>query len=301
VSPAWIPRTLGAGAGAGDAGAVLAALRSWEPVAGCGWQLQAGDLGWALRFEPEIRDEQIRVWWDAAGEPAAVVLSDQPATARCAVNPAYLHDASLADAVLGDLRGRLVAGGDGPWIDPPPGPGALTRALLSAGFEPDPDLWLHLWLPLPAKDTGAPDTGGSVRPYRDGELADRVALQRAAFAGSSLTAPRYRRLRSVPGYLPELDLVHEAADGTLSAFCLAWLGPDGGTGLLEPVGSDPAHRRAGHARAVVAEAFGRLAELGATGVAVLTPVRNQPAVRFYRSLGMTAVAERRSYWPAPGP
>lgn len=285
---------------------MLAALRAWEPVAGCGWQLQAGDLSWALRFEPALRDEQLRVWWDAAGRPAAVVLSDQPTTARCAINPAYLHDADLAEAIVTDLRGRLDGTDGGPWIDPPPGPAALTRALLSAGFEPDPDLWLHLWLPLPAKtanDDGDPPGGddGTVRPFRDGDLAARVALQRAAFPGSSLTADRYRRLRTVPGYQPELDLVHEAADGTLTAFCLAWLGPDGGTGLLEPVGSDPAHRRHGHAGAVVTEAFRRLNDLGATGVAVLAPVSNRPAVGFYRSLGMSAVAERRSYWPAPDP
>jgi ribosomal protein S18 acetylase RimI-like enzyme len=304
----WTQRALGAG----EVGTVLGALRAWEPVAGCGWQLQAGDLGWALRFEPAIRDEQIRVWWDAAGEPAAVVLSDQPSSSRCAINPAHLHDPDLAEAIVADLRARLDPAGGGPWIDPPPGPAALTRALLSAGFEPDPDLWLHLWLPLPAKiadrggtaaggDPGDGDRGGRVRPLRDGDVAARVALQRAAFPGSSLTADRYRRLRTVPGHRPELDLVHEAADGTLTAFCVAWLGPDGGTGLLEPVGSDPAHRRAGHARAVVTEAFRRLTDLGATGVAVLTPVSNQPAVRFYRSLGMAAVAERRSYWPAPDP
>ncbi len=296
---------------------MLGALRSWEPVAGCGWQLQAGDLSWALRFETEIRDTQIRVWWDRAGAPAAVVLSDQPTTARCAVNPAYLHDASLAEALVADLHNRLDHRDGGPWIDPPPGPAALTRALLTAGFEPDPDLWLHLWLPLPTKtpdETGPPPpttgdadrdgdggAGGTVRSFQEGDVAGRVALQRAAFAGSSLTAERYQRLRAVPGYRPELDLVHQAADGTLTAFCLAWLGPDGGTGLLEPVGSDPAHRRAGHARAVVTEAFRRLTDLGATGVAVLTPVSNQPAVHFYRSLGMSAVAERRSYWPAPDP
>jgi ribosomal protein S18 acetylase RimI-like enzyme len=295
----WTQRTLDAG----EAGAVLGALRSWEPVAGCGWQLQAGDLGWALRFEPEIRDTQIRVWWDRAGEPAAVVLSDQPTTARCAVNPTYLHDASLAEALVADLHNRLDHRGGGPWIDPPPGPAALTRVLLTAGFEPDPDIWLHLWLPLPTKtsDETSPPLTGTVRSFQDCDVAARVALQRAAFAGSSLTAERYLRLRTVPGYRPELDLVHRVADGTLTAFCLAWLGPDGGTGLLEPVGSDPAHRRAGHARAVVSEAFRRLTDLGATGVAVLTPVSNQPAVHFYRSLGMSAVAERRSYWPAPDP
>lgn len=280
-----------------DAATVLASLRAWEPSAGCGWQLQAGDLGWALRFEPEIRDEQIRVWWDRAGAPAAVILCDQPTSARCAVNPAYLHDSSLAEAVLDDLSHRLNRTDDGgPWIDPPPGPGALTRALLAAGYEPDPDIWLHLWRALPGPE---PDPGPlTVREYRDGELGERVALQRAAFPGSSLTADRYRRLRAVPGFRPELDLVAEYG-GTLTAFCLAWLGPPGGTALLEPAGTHPRYRRRGHARAVLTEAFRRLADLGATGVAVVTPVSNRPAVALYRSVGMSAVAERRSYWPAP--
>ncbi|HEY3502210.1 MAG TPA: N-acetyltransferase [Actinocatenispora sp.] len=280
----------------GDAATVLASLRAWEPSAGCGWQLQAGDLGWALRFEQAVRDEQILLWWDAADRPAAVVLRDQPGTARCAVNPAYLHDSTLADAVLADLSRRLDRADGGPWIDPPPGPGALTRALLAAGYEPDPDIWLHLWRPLASVPEPAAVT---VREYREADEAARVAVQHAAFPGSSLTAGRYRRLRWVPGFRPELDLVCEV-DGRITAFCLAWLGPSGGTALLEPTGTHPDHRRRGYARAVLGEAFRRLAGLGATGVAVLTPVANRPAVGLYRALGFAAVAERRSYWPAPG-
>ncbi|MGA8114702.1 MAG: GNAT family N-acetyltransferase [Actinocatenispora sp.] len=280
-----------------DAATVLASLRAWEPSTGCGWQLQPGDLGWALRFEPEIRDEQIRVWWDRAGELAAVVLCDAPTSARCAVNPAYLHDESLADEVLTDLSQRLARTDGGPWIDPPPGPGALTRALLAAGFEPDPVIWLHLWRELVPGRDAEPD-GVLVRSVTDTDLAERVALQRAAFPGSSLTVERYRRVRAVPGFRPELDLVSER-DGMLTAFCLAWLGPPGGTGLLEPTGTHPTHRRNGHGRATITEAFRRLAAAGATGVSVLAPVSNRPAIELYRSVGMAAVAERRSYWPIP--
>ncbi|MEV0844083.1 N-acetyltransferase [Actinocatenispora sera] len=280
-----------------EAGTVLASLRAWEPSAGCGWQLQAGDLGWALRFEPAIRDEQIRVWWDATGRCAAVILCDQPGSARCAVNPAYLHDSTLADAVLADLSRRLDRAGGGPWIDPPPGPGALTRALLAAGYEPDPDIWLHLWRPLPGA-VAEPPAEPTVRAFRPADAAQRVAVQHAAFPGSSLTPERYQRLRAVPDYRAELDLVG-TVDDRITAFCLAWLGPPGGTALLEPAGTHPGHRRRGHASAVIAEAFRRLARLGATGVAVLTPVSNRPAVALYRALGFTAVAERRSYWPAP--
>jgi ribosomal protein S18 acetylase RimI-like enzyme len=147
--------------------------------------------------------------------------------------------------------------------------------------------------------TATREVTGTVRPFADADLAERVRLQQAAFPASSLTADRYRRLRDVPDHRPELDLVHVTPDGELTAFCLAWLGPPGGTGLLEPVGTAPGHRRRGHASAVVAAAFRQLAALGATGVTVITPATNRPAVRFYRSLGMSAVAERRSYWPAP--
>lgn len=285
-----------------ETAAVLAALRAWEPLAGCGWQLQAGDLGWALRFEPEIRDEQIRVWWDADGKPAAVVLCDQPTNARCAVSPAHLHDASLAEAMLEDLTDRLARTDGGPWIDPPPGPAALTRVLLGAGFEPDPDIWLHLWRPLGTGDRDPSRATGDVvvRPLADGEIDERVELQRAAFPGSSLTPERYRRLRAEPGYRPGLDLISER-DGTLTAFCLAWVGPAGGTGLLEPAGTHPQHRRNGHGSAVLAEAFRRLAAAGATGVSVMAPVSNRPAIELYRSVGMSAVTERRAYWPAPPP
>ncbi len=283
----------------GDEPAVSAALRDWEAVYGCGWQLQAGDLGWALRFEPDLRADQIQVWRNDAGEPVAVVVIDQPGAARCAVAPGYLHDHALARAMVADLTGRLDRAEGGPWIDPPPGPCALSRALIEAGYEPEPDLWLHLWRPLPGPPVEPSTTGGEIRPCQDTDLEERVALQRAAFDGSSMTPDRYARLRTVPGYAAELDLVHEAKDGTLSAFCLAWPGPPAGTGLLEPVGSHPRYRGQGHAKATVAAALDRLAALGASGVAVVTPLRNTAAVRLYRSLGMSVVGERRAYWPKP--
>jgi hypothetical protein len=66
-----------------------------------------------------------------------------------------------------------------------------------------------------------------------------VAVHRAAWApGSTLTVEKHRRLVTLSGYRPELDLLVVDPEGRFAACCLVWLDEASGVGQFEPVGTD---------------------------------------------------------------
>jgi GNAT superfamily N-acetyltransferase len=116
------------------------------------------------------------------------------------------------------------------------------------------------------------------------DLRRRVEVHRAAFAPSRFTLERYRQARGSRSYRPELDIVVEAPDGSLAAFCLGWYDEESAVGELEPVGTHPVHRRKGLARAAC---LGALREIAAAGgdTAVVYHHAGSGAGDLYRSLG----------------
>lgn len=73
-----------------------------------------------------------------------------------------------------------------------------------------------------------------------------------------------KKMQSGPNYRHDLTIVVESAQCEFVAFSGAWFVPANGTAYLEPVATDPAHRRKGLGRAAIREALRRCAELGAT-------------------------------------
>ena len=53
----------------------------------------------------------------------------------------------------------------------------------------------------------------------------------------------YRRLRAVPYYDQNLDLVAVNGAGEFGAYCICWYDPGSRSGLFEPVGTAEACRR----------------------------------------------------------
>jgi ribosomal protein S18 acetylase RimI-like enzyme len=150
--------------------------------------------------------------------------------------------------------------------------------------------------------------GYTVRPTRAEESAARVAAHREAWSllpvGDGLAVTSnfddavYDVVARSPGYRLDLDLVVEAPDGELAATCTAWLDPDSRSGELEPVGTNPRHRRLGLASAVCLAAMHSLAGLGATDVTVHPRGdAGYPAARVvYERIGFAAVGRTVAYW-----
>jgi ribosomal protein S18 acetylase RimI-like enzyme len=178
--------------------------------------------------------------------------------------------------------------------------GAAVAALEARGYRPaERAPWMALLtrglgrLPGPAVPRGytARSVGG------DDDVERRVAVHRAAFHPSRVTVESYRAVMRAWPYRPELDCVVEAPDGSFAAYTLAWLDEANGVGELEPVGTHPAHRRLGLARAANLLALHRLREAGATSAVVACRGDDAYPVpkRLYESVGFRQVGRVLSY------
>ena len=130
------------------------------------------------------------------------------------------------------------------------------------------------------------------------EVDDRARAQYSAF-GSSAPFERYlerfRNFMRSPVYDPDLDIVAEAADGQIVAFCIVWMDPVNRVGLFEPVGTHPDFQRKGLGRAVMIAGLQRLAEKGMRQAIVSTFEDNQAAINLYESVGFRIVTKLGTY------
>jgi ribosomal protein S18 acetylase RimI-like enzyme len=160
-----------------------------------------------------------------------------------------------------------------------------ARLLRRSGFRRSKDSSLHLHLDVgQAVSVPALPPGYAIRSVAVHELQQRVALQ-AQVHSSGFSLDDYVRCRAAPGYVPALDLVAVAPDGTLAAFCICWLDVINHAALIEPLGVDSRFRRLGLGRAMVAEAIRRASGLGASSFRACTASSNLSAHRLYEALG----------------
>lgn len=125
-------------------------------------------------------------------------------------------------------------------------------------------------------------------------------------AWSTIRPSPYRRdLHDLVTTMPQFDRslvpIVAAPDGTLAAYCIGWYDPVSRWTEIEPLGTRPAYRGLGLARAVVREVIHRSWERGAQAVMVWstdprsTAHVNEPAWRLYTSSGMRPERVLREY------
>lgn len=121
------------------------------------------------------------------------------------------------------------------------------------------------------------------------EVASRVAAHRDAFAPSKMTEAKHLAVMSSPTYRQDLDLVAEASDGSIAAYCIVWFDEANAHGVFEPVGCHSAHRRRGLTKALMFEGMRRLRDLGARSATVVSHPTEVAANRLYASAGFTCL------------
>jgi mycothiol synthase len=161
------------------------------------------------------------------------------------------------------------------------------------GFVRDDWHTLHMSQPLnDAIPASQPPEGFVIRPLAgEAEVESYVALQRAAFGSTNMTAEWRVRTLQAPQYIPALDLVAVAPDGALAAFCVCWLSQCGhdengsNTGQVEPMGVRPDLQQRGLGRAILLEGLQRLQALGAATALIDSDGENEPSRGLYEAVG----------------
>ena len=282
-----------------DLAAIYDLLRQGRLADNGTYYVHPGDLSWWLFYPPLEHDfwQSLYLWDDpqVAGRILAwVLLPPNGSTLDVALQPELrgspwhrelfgwgLHQAIRQAKQAG--RERIGAF----WICEQD---TLLRGwLVEQGFElASRDAHLACDLGLPGQPGPVPG-GYVVRSSRGlAEVSPRARAQYGAF-GSQADFERYvqrfARFMQSPVYDPEWDVVAEAPDGQIGAFCIAWPDFVTGVGLFEPVGTHPDFQRKGLGKAVLLEALGRLRQHGMHQAIVTTPEDNLPAIRLYESVG----------------
>jgi predicted N-acetyltransferase YhbS len=104
-----------------------------------------------------------------------------------------------------------------------------------------------------------------------------------------MTEAKHLAVMESPTYRPDLDLVVEAPDGSIAAYCIVWFDDVNAHGVFEPVGCHSAHRSRGLTKALMFEGIRRLRDLGARTVCVASNPTEVAANRLYASAGFTCL------------
>lgn len=256
----------------------------------------AGDLDWWRSDEPEPDLLKAQLWFDdqkllglawPSGEQVDIMT-----------HPAARHlEADILDWAETQRRTMVVdqSGTIRAWSFMQDK--QRQELLLSRGYTLQPlalQFRTRPMLELPVAPTLA--AGYRIRAVRLPEEIDaRIEVHRDAFAPSRMTRRRYEVVARMPSYRMDLDLVAEAPDGSLAAFCIVWWDAENRMGVFEPVGCHSAHRQRGLASAVMIAGLHRLADLGATAAHVCSLRGSVAAEALYATLGFRVSDENEAY------
>jgi ribosomal protein S18 acetylase RimI-like enzyme len=172
--------------------------------------------------------------------------------------------------------------------------------LTARGFVPDEDFMWCMECPLagPLPEIPLPDNFRIRSLQGESEVQLRAAASHAAFGSArpfETYWPRYQRFMHSPVYNPNFDLVIEAPDGSLAAFCVIWPDPVNHVGLFEPVGTQPQFQRLGLGRGIVMAGLRRLQACGMARAMVCVESSNPGALKLYQAAGFTKRHKLHTY------
>ena len=257
--------------------------------------LRVGDLAWLMRYQTHRHLAlDIRLWEDDAGQIVGWTYLRSFGGFNVFVAPGRADDALLDELLttIDEMARASVSAGDPPIglytygvdVTRSAEDRALAAGLERHGFREAPAHGGVLTRTLDQLPDVLVPAGYRLDWVRTRDLMlGRVAAQQAAFAPSDLTLERYQRVQRTWPYRPKLDRIARSEDGGVVAFCTAWLDEENAAGLLEPVGTHPAHQRRGLAKAVCVDALWALREAGAKTAQV--GYASEAGSATYRSIG----------------
>lgn len=176
---------------------------------------------------------------------------------------------------------------------------AMIEFVRARGYHQDRVfLQLERSLEQPVPTLALPE-GYHLRPTAgEAEIDDWIALYNSAFRDHYDFRPWSREGKAQwmndPAYLPELDVVAVAPDGTLAALCwTSRLDPEDGapSWFVELVATAREHRRKGLGSALIANAIGQVAALGGESLKLVVDATSETgANRIYERQGFVEVS-----------
>jgi GNAT superfamily N-acetyltransferase len=247
----------------------LRAMQAALAAAHAQTHVRIGDLAWRARFHTHRElSLEIRLW-ESCNRVVGWTWFRTRGGFDLFIDPEHRDGSLLREMldVVDEIVGAGLAAGDVPgsvytfFLDEDE---ELAAALRERGYEEAATSGDVLTREL--RDVAAPELPSGYRlgwVASDADVLARVTAHQAAFAPSDLSYDKYVRVRGTWPYRAELDRVALAADGSVAAFCTAWLDEQNASGLFEPVGTHPDHRRRGLATAVCLDALRALRDAGA--------------------------------------
>jgi predicted N-acetyltransferase YhbS len=227
---------------------------------------------------PESRDDEVYVQAAAGDREVREVLVDW-----------------LDDHLGRERDGRLVHGVFADDDDE-----GLRLVLGERGYRPtdrgERQAWRSLVDPLPDRPVPPGYRLASLADDNDLERLDRVLWRGFDHPGASpgWQANGRDRAQATPNYRLDRNVVVVAPSGEFVAFAGIWVVPENRVAYVEPVATDPDHRRLGLGGAAVTEALRRARDAGAREAWVGSDLA------FYRTLGFTVQA-RSTLWERATP
>ncbi|MFN8400332.1 MAG: GNAT family N-acetyltransferase [Anaerolineales bacterium] len=123
------------------------------------------------------------------------------------------------------------------------------------------------------------------------EVSKYVDLHQSVFESKNMTLDWRMRTLQHPAYTPELDIVIEASNGNLAAFCICWLDKHSMNGHVEPLGNHKDYRQYALGRVALSEGLRRLQALGAQNIYVETDNYRNTAFRLYESFDFQVIQD----------
>jgi ribosomal protein S18 acetylase RimI-like enzyme len=171
--------------------------------------------------------------------------------------------------------------------------------LIAHGFDATEHTARHLARTFSGQQPEAPgiDPGNETvfRHVKEDELELRCELHRNAWLNSTFSIEQYQRIRSMPIYEPELDIVSVDRQGNFGSYCIGWVDREMAVGSFEPVGTHKDYRHRGLAEQVIRETLRRMQALGMKGAKISTAGFNDPAFSLYQRCGFEFTDFERTY------
>jgi len=247
-----------------------------------------------LNMKDGTLENDVFIWEEEGGNIAAVLNREAPGSVFLQIHPNFLTEELVAEMLSVAERHLTVPTVDNQmtlhvWAET--NDHQFQKILNHRGYEVSPNILSEhqrmrdLNEPIPQAPVAE---GYTIKPM--GDIDDHPARCCVSWRAFHPDEPDenfedgwYHNVQKAPLYRRDLDLIAVAPEGEFAAFCTIWFDDYTRTGLFEPVGAAPDHRRRGLSKAVLSEGLIRLKCLGADIAYVGS--YSEPAHALYASAG----------------